>query len=169
MHILTISGSSGTPSTNTTLLKLLPGFFPDRKFTHFEGVTNLPLYTVAADQNPLPEDVVMWREAVATSSAIVISTPAYIHNIPAVLKNALEWLTTSGEMMHKPVLAITYTPNPPRGKKAMKSLVWSLKALDSRVVAELSLYQTSLQITEGAITGIEEELEILREAINLLK
>ena len=165
--LLTVSGSTRLDSTNTALLKALPVLFPSKKFIHFENLTRLPLYTVAADKNPLPPSVLDWRKSVGEASGIIFSTPEYIHNLPAVLKNALEWLTSSGELVDKPVLAITYLPNEPRGEKAMTSLTWSLKALDSKVVASLPLYQTSLKIKDGKITGRVEELEILREAIRL--
>jgi len=168
MPILTVSGSAGPTSTNTALLKALPAVFPNKKFIHYENLTNLPLFTVAADKNPLPESVFTWRKAVTESTAVIFSTPEYIHNLPAVLKNALEWLASSGELVGKPVLAITYLPNEPRGAKAMTSLAWSLKALDSQVVATLPIYHANLEITEGKITGAETELNILREAVALL-
>lgn len=168
MHILTVSGSAGSTSTNTALLKALPAIFLNKDFIHFENLTSLPLYTVAADKNPIPPSVIDWRKAVKESTAVIFSTPEYIHNLPAVLKNALEWLSSSGELVGKPVLAITYLPNEPRGKKAMTALTWSLKALDSNVVAALPLFHTSLEIKDGEITGRGEELEILREAICLL-
>lgn len=168
MPILTVSGSTRSNSANTALLKALPLLFPNKNFIHFENLTSLPLYTVAADANPLPELIVLWRKAVAEATAVIFSTPEYIHNLPAVLKNALEWLSSSGELVGKPVLAITYLPNEPRGEKAMTSLTWSLKALDAKVVAALPLYQTNLKVGEGKITGVAEELEILKEAVALL-
>ena len=168
MHYLTVSGSSRSPSTNTVLLKALPTIFPNKQFIHFENLTSLPLYSVAADKNPLPPAVVIWRKAVVDAAGVIIATPEYIHNLPAVLKNALEWLASSGELVEKHVLAITYLPNEPRGEKAMTSLTWSLKALDSKVVAALPLYQNELEVKEGEITGTEEALEMLREAVGLL-
>ncbi len=168
MHYLTVSGSSRSPSTNTALLKAFSTFFPDQHFIHFENLISLPLYTVAADKNPLPPAVVIWRKAVFDAAGVIIATPEYIHNLPAVLKNALEWLASSGELVGKPVLAITYLPNEPRGEKAMRSLTWSLKALDSNVVAALPLYQNELEVKEGEIKGTEEALEMLREAVELL-
>ena len=169
MQILTVSGSSSQVSTNTAFLKVLPKFFSDKEFIHFENLIRLPLYTIERDTNPLPDVVLGWRKAVGGADAIIFSTPEYIFNLPAVLKNALEWLSKSGELVGKPVLAITYLPNEPRGEKAMTSLTWSLKALDSKIVATLPLYQTSLIIKEGKITGSETVLEILLEGVGLLE
>lgn len=168
MQILTVSGSSAQISTNTAFLKALPKFFPKKNFIHFENLTRLPLYTIAGDTNPLPSSVKDWRKAVGSADAVIFSTPEYIFNLPAVLKNALEWLSASGELVGKPVLPITYLPNKPRGEKAMTSLTWSLKALDSKVVGTLPLYQTDLEIKEGKITGLETELEILKAGVGLL-
>ena len=56
-----------------------------------------------------------WRKILQESDAVIISIPEYIHNIPALIKNALEWVTTSGEFLGKKVLPITFTPHEPRG------------------------------------------------------
>ena len=104
------------------------------------------------------------------SDAVIITTPEYIHNLPALLKNALEWLTTSGELAQKRVLAMTFTPHSPRGEKAMQSLLWSLQALDANVVVQLPLYQNEIEFEFDKTEAIIEnkEAEILMEAINLL-
>jgi chromate reductase len=88
--------------------------------------------------------------------------------MPALIKNALEWVVSSGELVGKPVLAMTFTPKEPRGEKAMQSLTWSLQALDSRVVGQLALYQNEVKIKAGKIVADVDNLEMLREAIDLL-
>ncbi|MGB1317922.1 MAG: NADPH-dependent FMN reductase, partial [Flavobacteriales bacterium] len=108
------------------------------------------------------------RTKLANSDAVIISTPEYIHNIPAVLKNALEWITESGELHEKPVLAITFTPAAPRGEFAMKSLLQSLSALNAKVVAELPLYRNELPLANGSLNEQSEQYELLAEALTLL-
>jgi len=110
----------------------------------------------------------MLRQQVSSADAVIFCTPEYIHNIPAVLKNCLEWLTSSGELMHKKVLAMTYTPAPPRGEKAMQSLLWSLGALEARIIASLPLYQTEVQVVNKEIQGDIETIEMITEAFRLL-
>ena len=102
------------------------------------------------------------------ADAIIISTPAYLLNIPAMLKNALEWLTTSGELEGKRVLPITFTPHPPRGERAMQSLIWSLQALNAHVVTKLALFQSEVKFSDGGEILDVETRDILREAIRLL-
>ena len=88
--------------------------------------------------------------------------------MPALMKNALEWLASSGELAGKAVLPITFTPHPPRGEKAMQSLTWSLQALDTKVVTQLALYQKEIKFNDNGIVADEEVLGILKEAIDLL-
>jgi len=167
--ILTISGSDRADSSNTLLLSSLHTL--GLKDYHFNSVDigTLPMYRVSLDKNPLPQTAVSFRKLVAKADAVIISTPEYIHNIPARLKNALEWLTTSGELVHKTILPVTYTPSAPRGEKAMQSLIWSLTALEAKVVTSLSLYQNEISVDKNRnMVGNEIELNILKEAIKLL-
>ncbi len=166
MKILLLSGSSSASSTNTKLLLAIAKMHPNLQFQHHDLA--LPLFQTDKDHSPHPESVIHFKQAVTTAEALIISTPEYIYNMPAILKNALEWLTSSGELLAKPVLVITYMPNPPRGAKAMQSLLWSLQALDARVVGQLPLYQTEIKIENGVLVGEQEILEVVREAIRLL-
>lgn len=129
---------------------------------------SLPLFQAEQDKHPWPKEVHQWRTAVANADALIISTPAYLYNLPAVLKNGLEWLTTSGELLQKPTLAITLTPHPPRGEKAMQSLLWSLQALEARVVGQLPLYLSEIIVENEQMELGKEIEELLRESILLL-
>ncbi|MGB3546695.1 MAG: NAD(P)H-dependent oxidoreductase, partial [Saprospiraceae bacterium] len=93
--------------------------------------------------------------------------PEYAHNIPAALKNALEWLVAGGELSGKPVLAVTYTPHAPRGEDAMQSLCATLSALDMRVVAQLPLYRNEVMVeADGQLSG--SGLELVEAGMELL-
>ena len=166
--ILTISGSTRKNSTNVKLLDAIVVEFPQHDIYRFENLYKLPIFTEIIDSNSYPEIVLAWRNAVETSDAIIISTPEYIHNVPAILKNALEWITASGELFQKKVLPITFLPNAPRGAKAMQSLLWSLKAMDAEVVAQLPLYQNEMVFDEHGKFIQNESVEILKEAVGLL-
>lgn len=137
-------------------------------FDVMEGLWHLPLYTPQLEAQGIPEPVLDLRNRVARADAVIISTPEYLHNIPAVLKNALEWMTTSGELAEKPVLALTLTPRAPRGEHAMRSLTASLVASKARVVAELPLYRNEMMDDQGELFLDEERGSLLAEAIRLL-
>ena len=50
----------------------------------------------------------------------------------------------------------------------MQSLLWSLQALEARVVGQLPLYLSEMKIEEGELEIGEEIKEMLGEAIQLL-
>ena len=168
IKILTVSGSISDGSSNARLLDALPRHFSNFQFEKFD-LAQLPLFRPGIEESSLPSEVIQWRAAVAAATAVVFSTPEYLHNMPAVLKNALEWLTKSGELYQKPTIALTYTPQEPRGAKAMQSLLWSLVALDSKVLVSLPLYQTTLKVNpDGSLDGAEA-LEMLGSALDLIQ
>ena len=165
MKILTISGSARNDSSNTRLLKNLDILNEKIDFRHTRLHFQLPLFNAELEGNP-PRVVQDWKKVISDVDCIVVCTPEYIRNMPAALKNALEWVTASGEMSGKKVLAMTYTPHKPRGEKAMQSLLWSLQALDANILASLELYKTDLNIeNDGKITGNSSEM--LKEALEL--
>jgi len=166
MKILTISGSARKNGNNHRLLKQLPRWFPNHQFSHFE-ISRLPLFTDEEDTSDFPNTVIHWKEALKECDALIICTPEYIHNIPAALKNALEWVYASGELANKKVLPIVLTPKPPRGEKAMQSLLFSLKALDSNPVTSLNLFQEEIQ-KNSTSSEKNETIELLQAAFELL-
>lgn len=167
--IMLICGSGSDDSLNSELLTLITKQFADSfSFDLYDHLRLLPLFTVQRFKRETPSEVTDLRQRVKNADAAIISTPEYLHNIPAVLKNALEWMTESGELAEKSVLPITFTPHEPRGEHAMRSLVQSLKASKAKVVAELPLYQNQLRNEKGEITLDNEHVLLLREAINML-
>lgn len=168
MFIHTISGSARPTSSNVQFLEALAASITTHELVHLSIPEELPLFRAGLDQYPWPPAVVAWRAAVAQADALIIATPEYLHNLPALLKNALEWLTSSGELAGKAVLPITLTPHPPRGEKAMQSLTWSLQALNARIVTQLPLYQKDILGLEKGIIEDGEALDILKMAIDLL-
>lgn len=167
--ILGISGSASQDSSNTRLLQAIASSFSESfDFRVYDGLSTLPLFTPELQGLGVPEEVKNLKAQVQWADAVIISTPEYLHNVHAVLKNALEWMTESGELAHKPVLPITFTPAAPRGEYAMISLLQSLKASKAKVVAELSLYRNELTSNSDQIEFITADMDLLREAMRLL-
>jgi len=109
-----------------------------------------------------------WRSQISAAESVIIATPEYIHGMPAVLKNALEWLTKTGELSNKRTIAICYTPQEPRGKKALISLLNSLMALDAQVVSSLQLYHTDIAFNADGHTESAELPSLLQGCLELL-
>jgi len=161
MQVLTISGSARIDSSNVKLLKAIALLSPQFHFQYYHQLHKLPLFLADDDKAPFAKSILEWRKAVKDADAVVIATPEYIHNIPALLKNALEWLTSSGELFEKPVLAITFTPHKPRGEKAMQALLHTLTALKARVVGQVDLYQNEVTFNGGEEIINDEIIELL--------
>jgi len=166
LDFLTISGSARLGSSNVCLLKSISQLIPIHQFTLYQKLDALPLFTADANQAPFPKPVLHWCKALQKANGLIICTPEYLHNIPALLKNALEWVTSSGELFQKPVLAITFTPHPPRGEKAMQSLLNTLNALNARVLTQLDLYQSEVTFNEAENITDDATINLLRAAIN---
>ncbi len=165
--IVAISGSSRPASSNKKLIRAITHNYPDVAWGMWP-IEELPLFYVVPSASAIPDKVMAWKQSVASCDGMLLVTPEYIHNLPAMVKNALEWLTSGGELMDKRVLPITFTPHAPRGEKTMQSLLWSLQALDSRIVAQLAVYQN--EVTFSDEEGIEDSIssEMIQEAMKLL-
>lgn len=168
MKILTISGSTRSASANTRLLATLPSLAPNHVFERYTKLAELPIFQAEADQHPWETAVVDWRASVAAADAVIISIPEYLHNMPALIKNGLEWLSSSGELAQKRVLAMTFTPHEPRGEKAMQSLLWTLQALNANVVVSMPLYQNEVAYEIKGDFIENEAKEMLMEALQVL-
>ena len=165
--ILLVSGSSAVDGVTKHLLKSIKATYPERDIELSLDLCALPLFHVAIDKAPYPPLVAEWKRQISNCSSIILVTPVYLFNIPAVLKNGLEWLTTLGELNHKKVSALTFTPHEPRGEKAMQSVLWSLNALNAIVVCQSPMYQNEVTYDdEGRLVGSSKEL--MDEVIKLL-
>ncbi len=167
MKILLVNGSGGSNSTTKRLLTSFSTLFPQYKFQYAENLQNLPLFNVDI-KDSAKEKIAPWLKAIKDCDALVIATPEYLHNIPAMLKNALEWTTESGVIDNKTVIALTYTPYAPRGEKAMQSLLYSLEALNAKVALQLPLYHGDLFIEKDGQVTDKGGIEMLSEALQLL-
>lgn len=170
MKIVAISGSSSEESSNYQLLLAIKRLFADEhEVLVYNHIHTFELFTVQKASQALPANITAFKELLTEADAFIIATPEYAHNIPAVLKNMLEWCTHSGEFSEKPVLPIVFTPHEPRGEDAMTALVNTLsKGLKAKVITEFPLYKTDVEIENGTIILPEDIQSILKEVISLM-
>lgn len=152
MKLLTLSGSTRPGSSTLRLLKALSLSAPQFDWMQGPSLDTLPLFTPERLAQGKPASCVVLAKAVQQADVVIIATPEYAFNMPAALKSALEWCVESGEFSRKQVIAITSTPNEPRGEKCMQSLSWTLQALDANVLVEVPIY--------GAGKGIDAALNV---------
>ncbi len=170
MKIFGISASASTSSSNFYLLKAIENLVSEKnEMEVFEGLQEFALFSPARLKKGVPKNILEFKKKVLAADLILISTPEYTHNIPAALKNMLEWCTASGEFAEKAVLPITFTPNEPRGENAMRSLLQSLQTMKAKIETQLPLYKTDVKILDHQIELPEEIQEIIETAIGLYR
>jgi chromate reductase, NAD(P)H dehydrogenase (quinone) len=136
VKILAISGSLRSSSSNTTILRALMGLVPeDTNISIYAGIGNLPHFNPELDDDRVLLSVRDWRTQLQESDAIIFCTPEYAHGVPGALKNALDWIVSSGEFMHKPTAVISASPSLDGGAKANASLVQTLRVMMAEIVA----------------------------------
>ncbi|VTR94663.1 fmn reductase : NADPH-dependent FMN reductase OS=Gloeobacter kilaueensis JS1 GN=GKIL_3076 PE=4 SV=1: FMN_red [Gemmata massiliana] len=128
--VLAVSGSLRAASSNTNLLRAAALVAPPYiTVSLFAGLGSLPLFNPDLDHEdePLPS-VEEWRALLRTADAVLISTPEYAHGVPGALKNALDWVVGSGELVGKPVGLVNAFP---RSTHAQASLVETLTVMSA--------------------------------------
>ena len=155
MNCLLLSGSVRKGSITVKFLDIVANHFSNITFGRF-SLDRLPLFHPDAYDEQISNEVHAFKKEIGKADIVLIATPEYIHNIPAVLKSALEWTTKTGELKNKKVIPIVFTPYAPRGEKAMVSLLQSLKALESKVTTSVLIHHDILNSNRGLTNdGIE--------------
>lgn len=143
MRILAFSGSLRAQSLNTLLLREAAQFAPPgMDIARWDGLDDLPHYSPERDIEPPPTAVADLRASIREADGLLFCTPEYIHAMPAVLKNLLEWVVSSGECVGKPTAAWSASPSLEGGHRAQASLTHTLEVMSARLVPEASLCLT---------------------------
>jgi NAD(P)H-dependent FMN reductase len=142
MRILALSGSLRAGSLNARLLREAARLAPEATVEFWERLDELPHFSPERDTEPPPEPVADLRARIQAADALLVCTPEYIHAMPAVLKNLLEWVVSSGACVDKPAAAWSASPSPEGGARAQASLAHTLAVMSARVVPEASLCLT---------------------------
>ena len=143
MRVLALSGSLRAQSLNTLLLREAARLAPlGLEVTPWEGLDDLPHYSPERDLDPPPAPVAELRARIREADGLLLCTPEYIHAMPSVLKNLLEWVVSSGACVGKPTAAWSASPSLEGGARAHASLVHTLEVMSARVVPAASLCLT---------------------------
>ena len=138
MKIVGISGSLRTGSSNAAVLRAAAALAPDGvEVVVFEGIGGLPHFSPDLDTDEPPQPVKEFRALLAAADGFLVSTPEYAHGVPGSLKNAFDWIVSSGELYHKPLLLINASSG--GGAWAQASLIETLTTMDARVLKEATV------------------------------
>jgi NAD(P)H-dependent FMN reductase len=168
IRFLAVSGSLRRGSSNTALLEAASSLLPPNvTVTFYDALASLPAFNPDDDVEPGPMAVKVWREALAQADAVLICSPEYAHGVPGVLKNALDWVVGSGELMDKPVALLNASV---QSTFAHPQLAETLTVMSARVVSGASLtIPVARRGVDGATLAADTAVaEPLRAAIRAL-
>ena len=137
VRIFAISGSLRRASSNSALVGAAARLAPvGVDIAIYRELGDIPPFNPDVDTEAAPAAIVRFRAALEASDAILISSPEYAHGVPGVLKNALDWVVSSGEIIYKPIALINASP---RATHAHASLRETLTTMSGRVIREASV------------------------------
>jgi len=102
----------------------------------FGGLGELPHFNPDLDGEAVAHAVKDWRCRLVAADGVVFSVPEYAHGVPGVLKNALDWIVGSNELVGKPVTLFNASA---RGTYAQASLAETLTVMSAQVVSVASV------------------------------
>jgi chromate reductase, NAD(P)H dehydrogenase (quinone) len=139
VNVLAIAGSLRADSSNTAFVRAVVALpFDDTTMGIYDGLGELPLFSPDLDDESPPSSVAALRSRLREADAVLICTPEYAYGMPGSLKNALDWLVSSGELYRKPVAALSASPSAAGGARALAWLRDTLAALNATVPPEAS-------------------------------
>lgn len=125
-----------------------------------EGLDRVPFYNEDLDNEQAPDGAVALRRSVAAADRVLAVTPEYNGTMPAVLNNAIDWLSRPygrGAIVGKPFAAIGATPTPYGGK-------WSHEHARHSATIAGAVVVEGIVVDEPAVAGdpLEDEAAVQR-------
>ena len=94
INVLALVGSLRAASVNRQVAELAAENAPEGISVRlYEGLGDVPFYNEEIDGADAPAAATKLRQAIAEADAVLVVTPEYNGSIPAVVKNAIDWLS----------------------------------------------------------------------------
>jgi NAD(P)H-dependent FMN reductase len=149
-RIVVLVGSLRSDSVNRRLAEKLVTDAPaGLRLEIVEGLADLPFYNEDLDGDEVPETAQRLRDRVAEADRVLVVTPEYNGTMPAVLKNAIDWLSRPygvGALNGKPLAVLGTTPTPYGGKWAHADVGRSATVAGAVVVEAATVSQSSIGV-----------------------
>jgi len=149
-NIVVLVGSLRSDSLNRRLAEQLVNDAPaGLRLEIVEGLAELPFYNEDLDTDDVPESAQRLRDRVADADRVLVVTPEYNGTMPAVLKNAIDWLSRPygvGALTGKRLAVLGTTPTPYGGKWAHADVRRSATVAGAVVVEDATLSQSSVGV-----------------------
>jgi chromate reductase, NAD(P)H dehydrogenase (quinone) len=141
-RVLCIAGSLRRGSWNRKILVAASRLAPDDLVLNpYDRLSEVPMFNEDLEAD-LPPSVRHLRDATQTADGLLIATPQYNQSFPAVLKNAVDWLSRGDpSCLHgKPVAIVGASIGRSGTRRAQEALKECLISTESRVLNEPTLF-----------------------------
>lgn len=168
-HVAVLVGSLRADSVNRKVAEYLRDHAPEGvTLDVVEGIDALPFYNEDIDAGSAPEAAERVRDAVAQADGLLLVTPEYNGTMPAVLNNAIDWLSRpygQGAITGKPVAAIGVTPTPYGGVWSHEHALKSVTIAGGVALEDVTVSQSSIDVD---VLGTEEVIAKLQGAVDAI-
>ncbi|MEK8030014.1 NADPH-dependent FMN reductase [Ideonella sp. DXS29W] len=135
-RVLALCGSLRARSINAALLRAASRLAPQgMTVAVFDHLGRLPLFNPDLEADT-PEPVQHLHAQVSQAAALLIASPEYAHGVTGTIKNALDWLVSFEDFVHKPVAVWNASP---RAHHADDALRETLKTMSADLVEHASI------------------------------
>ncbi|WP_426451877.1 NADPH-dependent FMN reductase [Paenibacillus sp. S-38] len=166
LTVLALAGSLRSRSSNTKLLQSAAALAPSAvRLSFYEDLALLPHFNPDLDEGEPHEAVLAFRTRLQAADGVIICTPEYARGVPGFLKNALDWIVSSGELVNKPVAVISASPFESGGEVAHASLLLTLGMMTAKLDEAMNL---TVPFVNKKFTGEELTDDETRGRLELL-
>ncbi|MCG2621952.1 NAD(P)H-dependent oxidoreductase [Arthrobacter sp. I2-34] len=144
IQILALVGSLRSASVNRKLAEAAAALAPEgTEVTIYEGLAEVPFYNEDLDaEGSVPAAAQALRDAAKAAGALLLVTPEYNGSTPAVLSNAVDWLSRpygAGAVKDLPAAVISASPSPYGAKWANDDARKVLGVAGAKVLEDASV------------------------------
>src|SRR6478735_11607501 len=147
-RVLVLVGSLRTDSLNRRIAEKLRELAPaDVTVEIAENLHELPFYNEDLDGEDVPAVAAALRDQVKRADRVLAVTPEYNGTMPAVLNNAIDWLSRPygvGALSGKPFAALGATPTRFGGKWSHEDARRSATVAGAHVVADIAISESTI-------------------------
>lgn len=147
LRVLAVVGSLQARSSNKALVEAFGSLLPAEIQLVPSGALHVvPPFNSDFESENVPNAVMAWRTELAAADAIVFATPEYAFGIAGALKNSLDWVVGSGELVTKPVVLMGASTMATGASLALEALERTLRVMSAEVVGVLSVSHVRAKI-----------------------
>jgi len=156
-HLVVLSGSLRKQSVNTVVARALLAQLPSGFTGQLVDLRPLPMFDQDLEGAGDPRAVTGLKQAVLDAHGIIMVTPEYNVGVPAVAKNAVDWLSRpygNGPITGRAAGIISASPGSRGGIGARAHLADSLGVLTEHLFGDtLGLARVGDDIEDGRLGG----------------